>query len=125
MDPISKNILIIEDEEPVAKVLRDKLKNAGYNVQFFLTASEALGALKKDNFNLIILDIILPNMDGFQFLEEIKKRNINVPVIVTSNLGSEEDMEKAKSLGAKYYIVKAETTMDEMANRIKRFLENG
>lgn len=124
MDNISKSILIIEDEEPMAKVLKDKLKNVGYNVEYFLTASKGLDALKRGKYDLIVLDIILPGMDGFQFLEEVKKRNIQVPVIITSNLGSAEDIEKAKNLGAKYYIIKAETTMDEMVNRIKRFLEN-
>lgn len=121
----TKKILIIEDEEPMAKVLRDKLNNLGYEAEYFLTAVEGLKALNKKNYSLIILDIILPEMDGFQFLEEVRKKKIEIPIIVTSNLGSAEDMDKAKNLGANYYIIKAETTMDEMVTRIKRFLDNG
>jgi len=115
-------ILIIEDEESVAEVLRDKLNNSGFEAEYVIDGKSGLKKIEEENYDLVILDLILPKMDGFQLLEGLKKRNIEVPVIVSSNLGSGEDINRAKKLGAKDYFVKVETSIEEIVERIKRIL---
>jgi len=118
----NKKVLIVEDEESVARVLKDKLKNNGVEAEYVLNAKDGLEKILKENFDLIILDLILPEMDGFQFMEELRKRNILVPVVVTSNLSSEEEISKAKNLGAKEYFVKVETPIDKVVDYVKNAL---
>jgi len=117
-----KKILIVEDEIPVAKVLSLKLKNSGYEATWAKDGKEAIEWLKKEVFQLILLDLIMPEIDGFQVLEERKNtKNKTTPVIITSNLGQEEDEKKAKALGAKEYIIKSEITLTDMIKKIGEF----
>ncbi|OGJ67929.1 hypothetical protein A3J34_03205 [Candidatus Peribacteria bacterium RIFCSPLOWO2_02_FULL_51_10] len=96
-----------------------KLKRQGYETQVATNGSDALAELKKKNFALVLLDLIMPVMDGFAVLEEMKKGKIKVPVIVLSNLGQDEDRAKAKSLGAIDYFVKSNTPIAEILVRVK------
>ena len=114
-----KLILIVEDERPLAHALEMKLKGQGYETQVATNGSDALAELKKKNFALVLLDLIMPVMDGFAVLEEMKKEKIKVPVIVLSNLGQDEDRAKAKSLGAIDYFVKSNTPIAEILVRVK------
>lgn len=118
-------ILIVEDEVSVAEAIKEKLKNAGIDAQCEFDGKTGIEALQRENYDLVILDLIMPVMDGFQFLEELKNLGIKVPVIVTSNLSSEDDVARAKELGAKDYFVKVETPIEELLEIIKRALKNG
>ncbi len=122
MNQETKKILVVEDEESVASVLVEKLKNSGFEAEYVIDGKLALEKVKNNNFNLVLLDLFLPVMDGFEFLEKLKKSNIKIPVIVSSNLGTEEQIERVKNLGAKDYFVKAETSIEEIIERIKKFL---
>ncbi len=117
------NILIVEDEKAVSKALELKLSHTGFNVEVANNGHEALNALEKKQYDLILLDLIMPEIDGFSVLEKIQKtENKKTAVIVTSNLGQNDDEEKAKLLGAKDYIVKSNTTLADIVARVENFL---
>ena len=124
MEAMAKKILIVEDEKALASVLNLKLKSAGYETAVSYNGDEALEAVKMGGFDLVLVDIMMPKRDGFSFLEETKKQNIATPVFVMSNLGQEEDIARIKSLGAKDYIVKADTSPQEILERVTTFLGN-
>lgn len=117
-----KKVLIVEDEEPVARAIQLKLKSAGIESVIAPDGQEALSQLSRDHFDLITLDLILPKMDGFDVLEEIRKSGNKIPVLVISNLGQEEDVARAKSLGALDYFVKSNMQLAQIVERIRKVL---
>ncbi len=117
-----KIILIVEDEKPLAHALEMKLKNEGFATRVCMNGSEALEELKKGDYALALLDLIMPVIDGFAVLQELKNRKSTVPVIVLSNLGQEEDRVKTKELGAIEYFVKSNTPLTEIIKRVKAAL---
>ena len=118
----SKKILVGEDEKPMAKALKLKLTKAGFEVKTVFNGEEVLDAVEKEKFDLILLDIVMPKIDGFGVLTELKKRGIKIPVIVTSNLSQEEDKKRAEELGARDYFIKSNTPIAEIVNYAKRAL---
>lgn len=127
----NKSIMLIEDDDFLSEMLVKKFKGSGFDISLFKTASKALGALKLGQKEIkrpaiILLDIILPGMDGFEFLEAIKADSSisDIPVIVLSNLGQDEEIEKAKKLGAKDYMVKAHFSLAEIVKKVDNILSN-
>lgn len=116
---VIKKILVAEDEKPMAKALALKLNHAGFEAKEAHNGEEALDMLSKESFDLLLLDLIMPRMDGFSVLEKIKEKGIKVKIVVTSNLGQEEDSIKAKSLGAIDYFVKSDTSLAEIVDYVK------
>ncbi len=112
-------ILVAEDEPAIAKALELKLTHAGYKVELAADGEEALEKLADGKFNLLLLDLIMPKKDGFGVLEAIQSGKRKVPVIVLTNLGQEEDLERAKKLGATDYFVKADTPIAEVVNHVE------
>ena len=119
-----KRILIVEDERPIARAFELKLSHSGFEPVVTYDGEEALLALEKQKFDLILLDLIMPKMDGFAFLRELGKRKIKVPAIVTSNLGQEEDIRRAKELGAKDYFVKSDTPIADIVAHVEKVLKS-
>lgn len=121
--PEKKKILIVEDDQFLHKILAMKVKAEGFEA---ISAYDGEGALKKvkEIPDLILLDLILPQMSGFEFLGEIKMDSQlkNIPVIVLSNLGQDEDIERAKSLGAQDYLIKANFSIDDVIKKAKEWL---
>ena len=115
-------ILLVEDTTAIADVMKIKLEASGYEVDVVTDGEQALAALAKDRFSLMLLDLMMPKMDGFTVLEEMKKLKLKVPVIVTSNLGQPEDIAKVKKLGAVDYFMKVDLSLAEMVERIKKQL---
>ena len=118
----AKKILIVEDEKPAAKAFGLKLGRAGFESETAFDGLDALEVLAKKNFDLIILDLVMPRMDGFEFLAELKSRKINVPVIVTTNLSQDEDAKRARDLGAIDYFVKSDTPISDIVEHVKKIL---
>ncbi len=114
-------ILIVEDEQVLAKVFQEKFEKLHYDVKVATDGEVALGMAKSFNPDAIVLDLVLPKKGGFEVLEEIK--NVDslkmVPVVVVSNLGEDEDIKKAISLGAVDYFVKAQHPINEIVDKIK------
>src|SRR3989344_3905118 len=111
-----KKILFVEDEEA--------LQRAGYTVLKALDGEAGLAMAKKEIPDLILLDLVLPKKNGFEFLEEIKKDAFakNIPVIVLTNLEGSAEVERALSLGATTYLVKANYKLDELLGKIEIIL---
>ena len=118
-----KKILIIEDERPLSHALELKLGNSGFETKVISTGTEGIKEVLDPKYDLILLDIILPGVDGFAIMEECKKKKIKTPIIVLSNLGQEEDKERAKKLGVIDYCVKVQMPLSQIVSRIKSALK--
>jgi DNA-binding response OmpR family regulator len=119
-----KKILIVEDDEAINNMYQTKIKQEGHEVLSAFNGSDALAVAKKEKPDLILLDVILPQLDGFSILEELResKENAKTPIIMLTNLSTEEDKEKAKKLGATDYVVKANLTPTEVNEIVKKYL---
>jgi two-component system, OmpR family, response regulator VanR len=120
---MAKKILIVDDEKPLAKALELKLAHEGFETMAVFNGSEAIEALKKSSYDLALLDLVMPQEDGFAVLENMKKLGTKTVVIVSSNLSQEEDIARAKALGATDYFVKSDTTLADIVVKVKKYLE--
>jgi DNA-binding response OmpR family regulator len=119
----AKKILVVEDEKPMARALKLKLESNGFVVGVAYDGTEAMNIISKEVFDLIILDLVIPGIDGFTILGELKKRNSTIPVIAASNLGQLEDINRAKELGARHYFVKSNTSLAQIIQLVKEVLK--
>jgi len=118
-----KRILIAEDERPIANALNLKLQSEGFDTYIVYNGKEAVKALNDSSYDLLLLDLIMPEKNGYFVLEHIKHLNDNISVVIISNLSQDEDKQKTKELGAIDYIVKSDTTLVEIIKRIKKVLD--
>ena len=118
-------ILFVEDEPTLQKAVGEILDQEGFEVLAALDGEAGLELIKKEKPDLILLDLILPKKDGFTVLKEIKEdENLkDIPVIVLTNLEGMGDVEKAMSLGATTYLVKANYELDDVVAKIKKTLK--
>jgi len=119
-----KKILFIEDEAALQKTLGDVLSQEGYKVLGALNGEIGLNMAKTEKPELILLDLVLPKMHGFEVLKALKEdaETKDIPIIVLTNLESMGDVEKALELGATTYLVKASYTLEEVVSKIKKAL---
>ena len=122
MASAKKKIFVIEDEKPMARALELKLTRAGYEAASANDGESGLAYLEKNKVDLILLDLIMPKMDGFAVLEHLHKKGNKTPVIVLSNLSQEDDQKRCASLGAKDFCIKSNTGIAELVERVKEFL---
>lgn len=118
-----KKILICDDEQVINHALQLKLSYEGFDVVAAEDGEQCLSCVLKDNFDLILLDLVLPKKDGFAVLEELKKNNNKVPIIIISNLGQEEDIDRVKTFGVNNYLIKSNTSISEMVEKVKEVLK--
>lgn len=118
----SKTILIAEDEKPIARALELKLKTEGYTVMIANNGVEALDIISKNKIDFMLLDLVMPIMDGFTVLKNLHEKEIKVPVVVASNLGQDEDIKKAQEFGIKNYFVKSDTSLAEIVELVKNMI---
>ena len=105
-----KRILIVEDNLALGAMLLTSLQAEKYEVAGVTGADAALRSLEVDHIDLVILDILLPHMNGLDFLAEMRSKEFSQPVIVVSNVSDAKTRERALELGARFYLVKANTT---------------
>jgi len=122
MPDTKKKILIGEDEKPMARALELKLTNEGYEAHAVHNGNDVLEEIKKGGYDLLLLDLVMPQKDGFAVLKELKEGGNKVPVIVSSNLSQTEDSKKAMDLGAKDFFVKSNTPISRVVEHIKAVL---
>jgi len=117
-------ILLIEDDNFLAGMYETKLKLDGFDVQIADDGQKGIDMVTKDTPDIILLDIILPKMDGFTVLKKLKENDQtkSIPVILLTNLGQQEDIDKGLALGAKDYLVKAHFMPSEVVNKIRGIL---
>jgi len=114
-------IAIVEDDKFLQKILTTKFAKEGFDVRAAFDGEEALKIISADPPDLILLDLILPKLSGFEVLTELKTRSAtkDVPVIILSNLGQDEDKSRAKDLGAVEFMVKADFSINEVVVKVK------
>ena len=118
------NILLVEDDTFLGGIYSTKLKNEGFNVIHAADGVAGLAMAKEMKPQLILLDILMPKMDGFEVLQELKKDPLTkeIPVIMLTNLGQNEDVDKGLQLGAVDYLIKAHFVPVDTVARIKKVL---
>jgi two-component system alkaline phosphatase synthesis response regulator PhoP len=123
---MTKKILLMEDEEIMINLLKKKLSKEGYEVLVAKDGDEGLKMLKemKPKPDLILLDIIMPKLGGFEVMEEMKKDKElqDIPVIIISNSGQPVELERAKNLGAKDWVIKTDFDPQEVIIKVKKIL---
>lgn len=121
----TKKVLIVEDDEFLRSLNAKRLEAEGFKVAVAVDGQSAIDLIPKEMPDLIFLDLLLPGVDGFEVLKKIKAddKTKAIPVIVFSNLGQKEDIEKAHNLGATDFLVKANFTLDDVVAKIKEILK--
>lgn len=119
-----KKIFIVENEQSLREILTMRLKDAGFEIEIAVDGAEALEKLKTLTPDLILLDIILPKIDGFAVLGKIKEdaRIKDIPAVVLFNLGQDTDIKRALELGAVNYFVKAQHSFLEIIELVKKHI---
>ncbi len=115
-----KKILVLEDEKPLARALELKLAHEGFEVVVNFNGEDVLSLLKENDFSLIISDMLMPQIDGFQVLQILKDNKIDIPVIVLTNLSQAEDEKKVRELGAIDFLIKSNTPISEVVEKVKK-----
>jgi len=122
---MAKNILIVEDDKFLRELIAQKLTKEGYDASEAFDGEEGIKKIKEEKPDLVLLDLILPGIDGFEVLSKMKEDSAlsSIPVIILSNLGQKEDVEKGLKLGAVDYLIKAHFTPGEIIDKIKAVLK--
>jgi len=117
-------ILIVEDDKFLRELIKRKLQEVGFEAVSAVNGQEGLAIAQKEKFSLILLDLIMPGLDGFSFLLEAQKLPSlsAIPIIILSNLGQQEDIDKARRLGAVDFLIKAHFTPNEIVDKINNIL---
>jgi CheY-like chemotaxis protein len=115
-----KKVLIVEDEKPLAHALELKLQHEGYNVTVASDGQECLNLVRQQSFDVLLLDLIMPVMDGFQVLEQLKTVPHQPAVFVLSNLSQHEDEERVLALGARKFFIKSDTPLTTIVEEVKQ-----
>ena len=121
IDLAAKSILVVEDESFLSKVLAERLEDEGFGrIDVAGNGEEAITKVKQHRPDIILLDMILPKMNGFEVLETLQAdtKLATIPVLVLSNLGQDQDIEQAKKLGARDYIVKSNFSLQKVVEKI-------
>ncbi len=123
---MAQKILIVEDEITLRDLYKQILTNEGYLVDTASDGEEGFNAIKKGGYDLILLDIILPKIDGVTVLKKIQKEppmQKNGPIVVLSNLGAETVIADGLSLGVRSYIIKSNYTPGQIIQEVKRIFD--
>lgn len=123
---MAKKILLVEDDPFLSEIYVTKFEEAGFNVSVAGDGSLGLQKVKEENPDILMLDIVMPNVDGFELLRLLKQEQAtkNIPVVILSNLGEQEDVERGFKLGALMYIIKAHYTPTEVVAKVKSILNS-
>lgn len=114
-----KNILIIEDEKALSHALELKLQHEGFTVAVASNGQDGLNLMQSQQFDVVLLDLIMPVMDGFQVLERLRALPAMPAVFVLSNLSQHEDEDRVLALGAKKFFIKSDTPLNVIVDEVK------
>ena len=121
-----KKIILVEDDPFLIDIYTTKLKELDFAIQVATDGEEAINKIKEEKPDLIVLDIVLPHVDGWEILREIKgeEKLAKTKIIILSNLGQKEEVEKGLQLGATKYLIKAHYTPSQVVEEIKKILKD-
>lgn len=116
-----KQIMVVEDDRFLSSLIKARLEKDGFTVLQAFDGEEAIKSLKSERPNLVILDLIMPRVTGFEVLQAISITPglEKTPVVILSNLAQESDIQKARQLGAREYFVKVKISIDDLIGKIK------
>jgi len=122
---MAKKILIVEDDKFLRELISQKLVREGYDIAEAIDGEKGIKAAREEKPDLILLDLILPGIDGFEVLTKIKEdpKVAQIPVIILSNLGQKDDIERGLKMGAIDYLIKAHFTPGEIIEKVKTSLK--
>lgn len=121
---MAAKILLAEDEKALSLSLTLKLTNAGFDVVCAADGVQAVDLMSKSKFDLLLLDLLMPKLDGFGVLEVMKAKNIKLKTVVLSNLAQDEEMTKSKTYGVDEYWVKTNFSLSEIVDRVKKLIDS-
>lgn len=121
-----KTILIIEDDDFFRELIRKKLTSKDFSFLEAVNGETGIEMMKEKKPDLVLLDLLLPNIDGFEVVTQIKSdpEISNIPIIVLSNLGQKEDIDRALKLGASDYLIKSQFDIDQVIEKITNVLQS-
>jgi two-component system alkaline phosphatase synthesis response regulator PhoP len=122
MNKLNKKILIVEDEETMSRSLTDVLVMEGFDVEVATDGEEGIEKTLKGNPDLILLDIVMPKMDGITMAKKLKEQGVNIPIIVLTNLNDLESISKAVEVGSFEYLIKTQWKIADVIDKIKQKL---
>ena len=119
-------ILVVEDDKFLRELITQKLAREGYDVKESVDGEEGVIKVKEEKPDVILLDLILPGIDGFEVLAKIKEdpEVENIPVVILSNLGQRDDVERGLKLGAVDFLIKAHFTPGEIIEKIEKIMKD-
>ena len=120
-----KKVLVVEDDTLLKDMLGQQLTKEGWQVLHATEGEQALQFASAEHPNIVLLDLLLPGMSGFEILEKMKGDDAtkDIPVIILSNLGQQDDIDKGMKLGASDFMIKSNFTLDEVSAKIKQIVE--
>jgi two-component system, OmpR family, alkaline phosphatase synthesis response regulator PhoP len=117
---MARRVLIVEDERPLSHALELKLQHEGYDTTVANNGQDCLKLIEEQAFDVVLLDLMMPVMDGFQVLEQLRDKPNRPTVFVLSNLSQHEDEERVLALGAKKYFIKSDTPLGVIVEEVKK-----
>jgi len=122
---MAKKVFIVEDDEFLRSLTVKRLEKEGYEVAVSPDGEGAMAGILKAKPDIILLDLLLPGLNGYEVLQKIRDSGETkaLPVIVFSNLGQREDIEKAKAIGVNDFLIKANFTLDDVVTKVASFLK--
>jgi DNA-binding response OmpR family regulator len=117
-------VLVVDDERPLANALKLKIQKAGVLVDVAYNGRDAMAKMKDCSPDVVLLDLMMPEVDGFAVLENCKSNNCQSKIIVISNLSQDEDMHRVKALGAVEYFVKSNTPIKNIVDYVLKLLHH-
>lgn len=122
---MAQKILIVEDDKFLRELIAQKLIKEGYNIAEAVDGEKGIKTVKEEKPDLVLLDLILPGIDGFEVLAKMKEdpKMAQIPVIILSNLGQKDDIERGLKMGAVDYMIKAHFTPGEIIEKVKAVLK--
>lgn len=123
---MNKKLLLIEDEDSIREIYKEELESSGFLVDAFPTGQQGITAFRNNTYDLVLLDIILPDINGLNILRQIKqdKVKMDVPVVLLTNLDQDIIVKQGLELGATAYLHKVSNTPDVIVDKIKDILKN-
>ena len=117
-----KHILIVEDEPTIAKAIRIALQDKEVTVRIAPNGEVAIELIEEKKPDLIVLDILIPGIDGYGVLEHLESNNMSIQTLILTNLCSEHDKKKCKEYGVCEYVVKSDISHHELWKKISKYL---
>ena len=122
--PQKPKILLVEDDLFLIRAYQIKLESEGFELTIAKDATEGMEKVRTAHPDLVLLDVMLPHGSGFEILEAVKKDEMlrHIPVIILSNLGQQQDIERGLTLGAATYLIKTDVKLEDVVKTIKKYL---